>query len=71
LARNSLADYLRDPRCAFDGFHCDVKNLLFSFYRRTQRIRGFAIMRCANLLLTFTLTMTLTLTESFTHNAIA
>ena len=30
---------------------------LFSFYERIQRIRGFAIMRYMNLLLTLTLTL--------------
>ena len=35
-----------------DSFRRDVKTFLFSFYQRTQRIRGFAITRYMNLLLT-------------------
>ena len=49
-----------------------VSDVEFSFqvvyYRTVQRIRGFAIMRYMNLLLTLTLlTMTLTLTLTFRH----
>ena len=36
-----------------DSFFCrGLKTFLFSFYKRTQRITGFAIMRYMNLLLT-------------------
>jgi len=55
-AWNSLPDYLRDPTRSVDSFRRDLKTLLFSFYWRTQRIRGFAIMHYTNLLLTLTLT---------------
>jgi len=42
-ACNSLPDlYLRDPSRSADSFRRDLKTLLFSFYQRTQRIRGFA-----------------------------
>jgi len=51
-AWNSLPDYLRDPSRYVDSFHRDLKTVLFSFYYRTQRIRGFAIMCYINLLLT-------------------
>jgi len=44
-AWNSLPDYLRDPSRSFDSFRRDLKTLLFSFYQRTQCIRGFANMR--------------------------
>jgi len=37
-------------------FRRDLKTFLFSFYKRTQRIRGFAIMRYISLLLALTLT---------------
>jgi len=56
-AWNSLPDYLRGPTRSVDSFRRDLKTLLFSFYWRTQRIRGFAIMRYTNLLLTLTLTL--------------
>jgi len=48
-AWNSLPDYLRDPLRSFDSFCRDLKTFLFSFYQRTQRIGGFAIMRYINL----------------------
>ena len=54
----ALPDYLRDPSRSFDSFFRDLKIFLFSFYWRAQRIRGFAIMRYINLLLTLTLTLT-------------
>jgi len=56
-ACNSLPDYLRDLSRSFDSFRRDLKTFLSSFYQRTQRTRGFAIMRCINLLLTLTLTL--------------
>ena len=56
-AWNSLPDYLRDLSRSFDSFRRDLKTFLFSFYQHTQRTRGFAIMRCINLLLTLTLTL--------------
>jgi len=55
-ACNSLPDYLRHPTRSFDSFRSDLKTFRFSLYQRTQRIRGFAIMRYINLLLTLTLT---------------
>jgi len=57
-AWNSLPDYLRDPTRSVDSFRRDLKTLLFSFYWRKQRIRGFAIMHSTNLLLTLTMTLT-------------
>jgi len=54
-AWNSLPDYLRDPSRSADSFRRDLKYFLF-FCQRTQRIRGFAIMRYINLLLTLTFT---------------
>jgi len=61
-AWNSLPDYRRDPSRSFDSFRRDLKTsfffLFFRFCQRTQRIRGFAIMRYTNLLLTLTLTLT-------------
>ena len=45
---------------SFDSFCRDLKTFLFSFYWRAQRIRGFAITRYINLLLTLTLTLTWT-----------
>jgi len=60
-AWNSLPDYLRDPTRSFDSFRSDSKTFLSSLYQRTQRIRGFAIMRYINLLLTLALTLTLAL----------
>jgi len=54
----SLPDYLWDLKHSFDSFRSDLKTFLFSLYYRTQRIRGFAIVRCINLLLTLTLTYT-------------
>ena len=54
-AWNSLPDYLRDLTHSVDSFRRNLKTLLFSFYWRTQHIRGFAIMRYTNLLLTLTL----------------
>jgi len=53
-AWNSLPDYLRDPSRTVDSFRRDLKTFLSSFYQRTQRIRGFAIVRYINLLLTVT-----------------
>jgi len=54
-ACNSLPDlYLRDPSRSADSFRQDLKTFLFSIYQRTQRIRGFAIMRYVDLLLTLT-----------------
>ena len=44
-AWNSLPDYLWDAIRSVHSFRRDVKTFLFSFYSRTQRIRGFAIMR--------------------------
>ena len=52
-AWNSLPDYLRDPSRSLDSFRQDLQNFFFS--RFTQRIRGFAVMRYINLLLTLTL----------------
>ena len=52
---NSLPDYVRDALSfSFDSFRRSRK-LFFS--RSTQRIRGFAIVRYMNLLLTLTLTL--------------
>ena len=48
-AWNLLPDYLRDPSRSFDSFSRDLKIFIFSFYKRTQRIRGFAIMRYVDL----------------------
>jgi len=55
-ACNSLPDYLRDPSRSADSFRRDLKTSLFSFYWCTRRIRGFAIVRYINPLLTLTLT---------------
>jgi len=55
-AWNSLPDYVRDLTRSVDSFRHDLKTLLFSFYYHTQHIRGFAIMRYTNLLLTLRLT---------------
>jgi len=44
-----IPDYLRDPLRSFDSFRRDLKTFLFSLYWRTQRDRGFAIMRYINL----------------------
>jgi len=44
-AWNSLADYLRDPSRSADNFRRDLKTFIFSFYQRTQRVRGFVIVR--------------------------
>ena len=52
---NSLPDYLGDPTRSVDSFRRDLKTFLFSLYLRV-RIRGLAIMRYVNLLLTLTLT---------------
>jgi len=42
VAWNMLPDYLRDPTRSVDSSRCDLKTFQFSFYYRTQRIRGFA-----------------------------
>ena len=42
---NSSPDHLRDPSRFFDSFRRDLTTFLFSFYWRTQRITGFAIVR--------------------------
>ena len=56
-AWNSLPDYPRDPSRSVDSFRKELKTFIFSFYKRTQRIRGFAIVRYVKLLLTLTLTL--------------
>jgi len=59
-AWNSFPDYLRDPSRSFGSFRRDLKaSFLVLLAQRTQSIRGFAIMRYINLLLTLILTLTL------------
>jgi len=56
-AWNSLPDYLRDPSRSFDSFSPGPEN-----FSRTQRSRGFAVMRYISLLLTLTLTRMISVT---------